>query len=125
MTTGEVETLPTQHGLFKLQPAPNQPPRPDGLDLPFNLVRHGWSKGVALTMGLLRLVDQWVHKAHLVCRSTRNCTLCSAGASRLQTYSMLEKRAETLIFKTQERAPSIEVGDLSEPGWDLLEHRLV
>ena len=75
VTTGEVETLPPQHGVFKLQPIANQPARPDGLDLPLDLVRHGWTKGRALTMGLLRLVGLWFHKAHLKCSSTRNCTL--------------------------------------------------
>ena len=85
----------------ELQPAGNQPPCPDGLDLQFSLVHLGWSRGTLLTMGLLRLVDQWVHNAHLVCGGTRNCTLCSAGASRLQAYSMLEKQAETLIFRKE------------------------
>ena len=75
----------------ELQPAANQPSRPDGLDLPFGLVRLGWRRGISLTMSLLRLVDLWFHKAHIVCASTRNYTLCSAGASRLQTYSVLEK----------------------------------
>ena len=92
---------PLQQGLFKLQPAVNQPSCLDGLDLLFNLVRLGWSRGISLTMGLLRLVDLWFHKAHLVCASTKNCTLCTAGASRFQTYSVLEKRAETLIFRRE------------------------
>ena len=87
--------------LGELQPAANQQSRPDGLDLPFNLVRLGWSRGISLTMGLLKLVDLWFHKAHLVCASTRNCTLCSAGASRFQICSVLEKRAETLIFRRE------------------------
>ena len=52
-------------------------------------------------MGLHRLVDLWFHKAHLVCASTRNCTLCSAGAIRFQICSVLEKRAETLIFRKE------------------------
>ena len=52
-------------------------------------------------MGLLKLVDLWVHKAHLKCGSTRNCTQCSAGASRLQINSVLERRAETLMFRAE------------------------
>ena len=113
----------------ELQPAANQPSRPDGLDLPFDLVRLSWSREISMTMSLLKLVALWFHKAHLVCASTRNCTLGSAGASRLQTYSVLEKRAETLIFRTEsaiirnELPP--EIGELSEPGWDLLEYRSV
>ena len=65
-----------------LQPAANQLPRPDGLDLQFSLVHLGWIRGTLLAKGLLKFVDLRFHKAHLVCDSTRNCTLCSAGASR-------------------------------------------
>ena len=89
MSAGEVETLPPKQGVFKLQTVANQPPLPDGLDLPFNLVRHGLIKGRSLTMSLLKPVNLWIHKARLMCENTRNCTLCCSGDRRLQASSTL------------------------------------
>ena len=60
-----------------------------------------WFATDGLTMSLLKLVDLWIPKAHLVCESTRNCTLCCAGDSRIQASSALERRAETLMFRTE------------------------
>lgn len=39
MTAGEVETVLSQSVFYKIEPIANQPLEPDGLDLPFNLVR--------------------------------------------------------------------------------------
>ena len=101
MTAGKVETVQPQLGVFSFKVVANQLPPPDGLDLPFNLVCYEWIKGRFLTMSLLQIVDLWIHKSRLVCGSTRNCTLCCTGDSRLQITSALKKRAKTLMFRME------------------------
>ena len=75
-------------------------------------------------MSLLRLVDLLFHKARLVCSNTRNCTLCCAGASRLQTNSALEKRAETLMLRRESARirnefPSLKLENFQDQDWIL------
>ena len=99
MTSTEVDTDPAQPGLYSLKPAANQLLPRDGL-LPFNLVRYGWVKVRNLTMSLLMIGDHWVHKSRL-CQGTRNCSVCSAGDSRLKLISTLERRVENLMFRLE------------------------
>ena len=101
MTSGEVDTLPSSNGLYSVKPAADQLTPPDSLDLPMNLVHHGWVRARNLLMGLLRCVDRWVHKSHLVCKSTRNCVLCNAGDDKFKEIGMLEKRAEYLMYRKE------------------------
>ena len=88
--------------MYSFKPTVNQLLPRDGL-LPFNLVPYGWSRGRNLSMGLLKIVDCWVHKSHL-CQGTRNCYLCSAGDGRLKRIIALEKRAENLVFRLESTA---------------------
>ena len=52
-------------------------------------------------MVLLRCVDHWIHKSHLVCKNTRNCILCTAGDDKLKQVGLAEKRAEHLIYRKE------------------------
>lgn len=97
MMSGEVDTDPSQPGQYKVEIIANQLPGPDGLHLPFNLVRYGWVRGKSLTMSLLKIVDPMVHKSCLCCH-TRNCTMCSAGDGKLKLTCSLEKMVEHVMF---------------------------
>ena len=101
MTSGEVDTLPSSTGLYFVKSVVDQPAPPETLDLPVNLVHHGWVRARNLLMVLLRCVDHWIHKSHLVCKSTRNCVLCGAGDSKLKQVGLEEKRAERLLFRAE------------------------
>ena len=101
MTSGEVDTLPSSSGAYVLKPTVDQPAPPDALDLPVNLVRLGWVRARGLLVVVLRCVDHWVHKSHLVCKNTRNCVLCGAGDNRLKQVGLEEKRAERLLFRAE------------------------
>ena len=86
MTSGEVDTLPSSSGFYVLKSTVDQPAPPDTLDLPVNLVHLGWVRSRNLLMVVLRCVDHWVHKSHLVCKGTRNCVIVeqeTTNSSRL------------------------------------------
>ena len=101
MTSEEVDTLPSSNGLYSVKHVVDQLAPPDTLDLPVNLVHHDWVRARNLIMVVLRCVDHWIHKSHLVCKITRNCVLCAAGDDKLKQVGLAEKRAERLMYRKE------------------------
>ena len=81
-------------------------------------------------MVVLRCVDHWVHKSHLVYKHTRNCVLCGAGDDKLKQVGLEEKRAERLLFRAEsvvisKSLPPQQLERFLQTGRDLVEHRQV
>ena len=71
-----------------------------------SLVHYGWTKARKLLTVLLKCVDRWVHRSHLECKGTRDCSLCVAGDDQVKMAGALEKRLDLLIFRKESRVLS-------------------
>ena len=79
-------------------------------------------------MVVLRCVDHWVHKSHLVYKATRNCSIVeqeTTNSSRLGRRSREQRNFSSESDRISKVLPSQQLERFLQTGVDLVEHRQV